>query len=68
MDAPSADAYRVLILYMADTANDTSNALTLFQEAEARNVIPNQYLYNNIISKLAKALKAEHTHWNYPTR
>ncbi|KIL60552.1 hypothetical protein M378DRAFT_168036 [Amanita muscaria Koide BX008] len=57
--APTADAYGVLIQNMKDTTDDASNALALFQEAVARKVWLNQYLYNNIISKLAKARKAE---------
>ncbi|KAK7046789.1 hypothetical protein R3P38DRAFT_2875848, partial [Favolaschia claudopus] len=58
--APSADAYGALILYVKDTTDDTSNAMTLFQEAQVLRVQPNQYLYNNIISKLAKARKADY--------
>ncbi|KAJ7166477.1 hypothetical protein C8R43DRAFT_917900 [Mycena crocata] len=58
--APSADAYGALILYVKDTTDDTSNALALFQEAQVHRVPPNQYLYNNIISKLAKARKADY--------
>ncbi|KAJ7442553.1 hypothetical protein B0H11DRAFT_1749070 [Mycena galericulata] len=58
--APTADAYGALILYVKDTTDDTSNALALFQEAQVHRVVPNQYLYNNIISKLAKARKADY--------
>ncbi|KAJ7136180.1 hypothetical protein C8R44DRAFT_662536 [Mycena epipterygia] len=58
--APSADAYGALILYVKDTTDDTSNAMALFQESQVHRVIPNQYLYNNIISKLAKARKADY--------
>ncbi|KAF7348458.1 hypothetical protein MVEN_01362800 [Mycena venus] len=58
--APSADAYGALILYVRDTTDDTSNAMALFQEAQVHRVQPNQYLYNNIISKLAKARKADY--------
>ncbi|KAJ7859654.1 hypothetical protein B0H14DRAFT_2746309 [Mycena olivaceomarginata] len=58
--APSADAYGALILYVKDTTDDTSNAMALFQEAQVHRVPPNQYLYNNIISKLAKARKADY--------
>lgn len=57
--APSADAYGGLILGVRDTTDDTSNAMALFQESQMRGVRPNQYLYNNIISKLAKARKAD---------
>ncbi|THV04541.1 hypothetical protein K435DRAFT_850798 [Dendrothele bispora CBS 962.96] len=57
---PSADAYGGLILHVKDTTDDTSNAMALYQEAVVRGVVPNQYLYNNIISKLAKARKADY--------
>lgn len=57
--APSADAYGALILYVKDTTDDASNAMILFQEAVDANVEMNLYLYNNIISKLAKARKAD---------
>ena len=55
----SADAYGVLIYTVKDTTDDTSNAMALYNEALALNVQPNLYLYNNIISKLAKARKAD---------
>ncbi|KAF8632397.1 hypothetical protein AX17_004838 [Amanita inopinata Kibby_2008] len=58
--APTADAYGALILHVKDTTDDTSNAMALFQEAQLHNVKPNQYLFNNIISKLAKARKADY--------
>ena len=58
--APSADSYGVLIQYVKDTTDDTSGAIALFQEALERGVKPNIYLYNNIISKLAKARKADY--------
>ncbi|KAF7308587.1 hypothetical protein HMN09_00707900 [Mycena chlorophos] len=58
--APNADAYGALILYVKDTTDDTSNAVALFQESQVHRVVPNQYLYNNIISKLAKARKADY--------
>jgi len=57
---PTADAYGALILNVKDTTDDTSNAMGLFQESQMRGVAPNQYLYNNIISKLAKARKADY--------
>jgi len=57
--APSADAYGGLILHVKDTTDDTSNALALYRESQEREVTPNIYLYNNIISKLAKARKAD---------
>lgn len=58
--APSADAYGALILYVKDTTDDASNAMMLYREAAQANVEMNIYLYNNIISKLAKARKADH--------
>ena len=57
---PTADSYGALIECVKDTTDDTSNALALFQEARANGVPPNIYLYNNVISKLAKARKADH--------
>ena len=57
--APSADAYGALILNVKDTTDDASNAMILFQEAVEAKVEMNLYLYNNIISKLAKARKAD---------
>ncbi|KIK68843.1 hypothetical protein GYMLUDRAFT_34832 [Collybiopsis luxurians FD-317 M1] len=57
--APSADAYGGLILHVKDTTDDTSNAMALFNESQMLRVVPNHYLYNNIISKLAKARKAD---------
>ncbi|KAF9078125.1 hypothetical protein BDP27DRAFT_1310822 [Rhodocollybia butyracea] len=57
--APSADAYGGLILKVKETTDDASNAMTLFNESQRLGVVPNHYLYNNIISKLAKARKAD---------
>jgi pentatricopeptide repeat protein len=57
--APTADSYGALIECVKDTTDDTSNALALFQESQRQGVLPNIYLYNNIISKLAKARKAD---------
>ncbi|KAG6884802.1 hypothetical protein C0993_008166 [Termitomyces sp. T159_Od127] len=57
---PSAEAYGVLIHNVKDTTDDASNALELFQESQRYRVIPSNYLYNNIISKLAKARKADY--------
>ncbi|KAF8996793.1 hypothetical protein BDQ17DRAFT_1363957 [Cyathus striatus] len=57
--APSADAYGALILHVKDTTDDTSNAMSLYQESQVHGIVPNLYLYNNIISKLAKARKAD---------
>jgi pentatricopeptide repeat protein len=57
---PSADAYGVLIQHVKDTTDDTSGAMALFREAQERGVKMNLYLYNNIISKLSKARKADY--------
>ncbi|KAI0915427.1 hypothetical protein AcV5_003654 [Taiwanofungus camphoratus] len=57
---PSADAYGALIHLVKDTTDDTYNAMALFQDSQARGVRPNIYLYNTIISKLAKARKADY--------
>jgi len=57
---PSADAYGVLIQNVKDTTDDASAAMTMFQEAVERGVKPNLYLFNNIISKLSKARKADY--------
>ncbi|KAH9936884.1 uncharacterized protein BXZ73DRAFT_45087 [Epithele typhae] len=56
---PSADAYGALILNVKDTTDDTSNAMALFQESQALSVTPNIFMYNTVISKLAKARKAD---------
>ncbi|TFK56292.1 hypothetical protein OE88DRAFT_1652965 [Heliocybe sulcata] len=58
--APSAEAYGSLISSVKETTDDAAHAVALFQEAQARGVTPNTYLYNTIISKLAKARKADY--------
>jgi pentatricopeptide repeat protein len=57
--SPSADAYGALIHSVKDTTDDTSNAMALFRESQMQGVAPSIYLYNTIISKLAKARKAD---------
>lgn len=57
---PTADAYGVLIQHVKDTTDDTSGAVALFQEATEGGITPNLFLYNNVISKLAKARKADY--------
>ncbi|RPD54386.1 hypothetical protein L226DRAFT_617845 [Lentinus tigrinus ALCF2SS1-7] len=57
---PSADAYGALILHVKDTTDDTSNAMALFQESQSFGVVPNIFMYNTVISKLAKARKADY--------
>jgi pentatricopeptide repeat protein len=56
---PSADAYGALIECVKDTTDDTSNAVSLYYESQAVGCTPNVYLFNTIISKLAKARKAD---------
>ena len=56
---PSADAYGALISYVRDTTDDSANAYALYRESQIRGVAPNVYLYNTMISKLAKARKAD---------
>ncbi|KAK7696450.1 hypothetical protein QCA50_001107 [Cerrena zonata] len=56
---PSPDAYGALVQHVTSTTDDAANAMALYQEAISRNVTPNLYLYNTIISKLAKARKAD---------
>ncbi|PCH41686.1 hypothetical protein WOLCODRAFT_151735 [Wolfiporia cocos MD-104 SS10] len=55
----SADAYGALIHLVKDTTDDSQVALNLFNEAREAGVVPNLYLYNTIISKLARARKAD---------
>ncbi|KAH9853323.1 hypothetical protein C2E23DRAFT_884921 [Lenzites betulinus] len=57
---PSADAYGALILNVKDTTDDTSNAMALYQESQSYGVVPNIFMYNTVISKLAKARKADY--------
>ncbi|KAI0829212.1 hypothetical protein BC628DRAFT_1408735 [Trametes gibbosa] len=57
---PSADAYGALILNVKDTTDDTSNAMSLYQESQSYGVVPNIFMYNTVISKLAKARKADY--------
>jgi pentatricopeptide repeat protein len=57
---PSADAYGALIATIKDTTDDVQSALLLWNESQARGVRPNLYLYNTVISRLAKARKADH--------
>ncbi|OCH93223.1 hypothetical protein OBBRIDRAFT_790392 [Obba rivulosa] len=57
--APSTDAYGALLLNVTDTTDDASNAMALWNEAISRGVTPSTFMYNNIISKLAKARRAD---------
>ncbi|KAF8263439.1 hypothetical protein EI94DRAFT_1740927 [Lactarius quietus] len=57
---PTADAYGALIQCIKDTTDDTARALEYFHESQTRGVVPNIFLYNTTISKLAKARKADY--------
>ncbi|GAA94249.1 uncharacterized protein L969DRAFT_91059 [Mixia osmundae IAM 14324] len=52
---PSADAYALLIQHAHSTTDDARVALAIFEEAKAAGCVPNAFLYNNVISKSAKA-------------
>ena len=56
---PSADAFGALIECVKDTTDDTSNAMAIYQDSRAVGCTPNVYMFNTIISKLAKARKAD---------
>lgn len=58
--APRADSYGALIAAVKSTTDDSSLAQELFEEAERLDVVPNSYLYNTVISKMAKARKTEY--------
>jgi len=57
--APSAEAYATLIMTVNDFTDDCNVAMGLYNEAIGLGVVPNVFFYNNIISKLSKARKAE---------
>ncbi|KAH7098235.1 hypothetical protein BKA62DRAFT_832704 [Auriculariales sp. MPI-PUGE-AT-0066] len=57
---PSADAYGALISATKDTTDDVAPALALWDESQQLGVRPHIFLYNTIISKLAKARKVDH--------
>jgi pentatricopeptide repeat protein len=58
--APTADAYGALIHSVKDTTDDCLNALALYQESQEKTVPPSVFLFNTIISKLARARKADY--------
>ena len=58
--APTASAYGALIANIKDTTDNAAVAIELFEESRRLNVEPNAYLYNTIISRLAKARKADY--------
>ena len=57
---PCADSYGALIAAVKCTTDDCSLAQELFEEAVRLDVIPNSYLYNTVISKMAKARRTEY--------
>ena len=57
---PTPDAYGALISATKDTTDDVAPALALWEESQTLGVRPNIFLYNTIISKLAKARKVDH--------
>ncbi|KAG8747450.1 hypothetical protein FRC10_001121 [Ceratobasidium sp. 414] len=58
--APSADAYGALIAGVKNTTDDAQVARELFEEARKLGVPANIFLYNTVISKAARARKAEY--------
>lgn len=58
--SPSADAYGAMIQAVRETTDDTARAVAYFEESQMRGVVPNLFLYNTVISKLAKARKADY--------
>ncbi|KZV87856.1 hypothetical protein EXIGLDRAFT_679534 [Exidia glandulosa HHB12029] len=57
---PSADAYGALISATKDTTDDVAPALALWDESQTLGVRAHIFLYNTIISKLAKARKVDY--------
>ncbi|EIM85452.1 uncharacterized protein STEHIDRAFT_80833 [Stereum hirsutum FP-91666 SS1] len=58
--SPTADAYGAMIQAVRETTDDTARAVAYFEESQMRGVTPNLFLYNTVISKLAKARKADY--------
>ncbi|KAJ1308464.1 hypothetical protein OPQ81_004168 [Rhizoctonia solani] len=58
--SPSADAYGALIAGIKNTTDDAHVARELFEEARRLGVPANIFLYNTVISKAARARKAEY--------
>ncbi|KAF8681192.1 Pentacotripeptide-repeat region of PRORP [Rhizoctonia solani] len=58
--SPSADAYGALIAGIKNTTDDAHVARELFEEARKLGVPANIFLYNTVISKAARARKAEY--------
>ena len=59
--APDSDAFAAYIvnLNVTDTNDEATEALALFHEAKALGVQPSTFLYNTLISKLAKARRSD---------
>jgi len=59
--APDSDAFAAYIvnLDVTDTNDEATEALALFHEAKSLGVRPSTFLYNTLISKLAKARRSD---------
>ena len=59
--APDSDAFAAYIvnLNVTDTNDEATEALALFHEAKSLGVRPSTFLYNTLISKLAKARRSD---------
>lgn len=59
--APDSDAFAAYIvnLNVTDTNDEATEALSLFHEAKSLGVRPSTFLYNTLISKLAKARRSD---------
>jgi pentatricopeptide repeat protein len=58
--APRVRSHSALIANIKDTADNAAVAIELFEESKHLNVKPTSYLYNTIISRLAKARKVDY--------
>jgi pentatricopeptide repeat protein len=58
--APSADSYGALVAAIKNTTDDSSLAEELFEESMRLGVQPNVFLFNTVISKVAKSRKADY--------
>lgn len=59
--APDSDAFAAYIvnLNVTDTNDEATEALSIFHEAKSLGVRPSTFLYNTLISKLAKARRSD---------
>jgi pentatricopeptide repeat protein len=56
---PSSDSYAALIANLHDTTDDALIAQELFEESQRLGIRPNTFLFNTVISKFARARKAD---------